>query len=222
MVACGPLAPTYSPRASGRLPASLWLKLSSEQSPFGPSEVDYYRRDYCGLAQVPIPHCYDACYDAVLEGYHLLLEDVSASHRNAHDVEPDPAYAEAFGRAVCRLHAFRWGAVRWREIGAVAPTAAAIDRYAVTSAAGFQRLLEATQGDLHPGQTKTLRRVFARYPAAIQSRAADLQGQIVVHGDPNLGNLLLPRRWSGLLYLIDRQPFERSLTVWLGASELRT
>jgi Ser/Thr protein kinase RdoA (MazF antagonist) len=49
---------------------------------------------------------------------------------------------------------------------------------------------------------------------------ARLAGACLVHGDVNPGNVLLPRAGAGPVYLIDRQPFEWSLTRWLGVSDL--
>src|SRR5262249_43074193 len=41
----------------------------------------------------------------------------------------------------------------------------------------------------------------------------------LIHGDSHNGNFLLPKI-EGETYLIDRQPFEWSLTCWLGISDL--
>src|SRR5262249_16779205 len=54
---------SYEDGSAGALPARLFLKICSGGSyEFGPSEVHYYARDYIGLADAPIPHCYDAQY----------------------------------------------------------------------------------------------------------------------------------------------------------------
>ena len=48
----------------------------------------------------------------------------------------------------------------------------------------------------------------------------DPQGFTLVHGDANLGNILSPHEGSGKTYLIDRQPFDWSLVIWPGVSDL--
>ncbi|MEI2689067.1 MAG: hypothetical protein V9H69_04885 [Anaerolineae bacterium] len=51
-------------------------------------------------------------------------------------------------------------------------------------------------------------------------RTADPNGFTLIHGDTGLGNILVPREGDRPLYLIDRQPFNWSLTKWLGAYDL--
>ena len=41
-----------------------------------------------------------------------------------------------------------------------------------------------------------------------------------MHGDVGEQNILVPRQGDRPLYLIDRQPFNWSLTTWLGAYDL--
>jgi hypothetical protein len=42
----------------------------------------------------------------------------------------------------------------------------------------------------------------------------------LLHGDVNPGNVLAPLAAAGPILLVDRQPFDWSLTRWLGASDL--
>ena len=46
------------------------------------------------------------------------------------------------------------------------------------------------------------------------------EGFTLVHGDVNPGNILSPLEGDRPVYLIDRQPFDWSLTTWLGVSDL--
>jgi hypothetical protein len=70
---------------------------------FGRSEVDYYRADYVGLTDAPLVRCYDAQYEAGM-GYHVLLDDLSATHHNRFDVTPTREYGLAVTQALGRLH----------------------------------------------------------------------------------------------------------------------
>ena len=42
----------------------------------------------------------------------------------------------------------------------------------------------------------------------------------LIHGDIGHHNILVPRRGDRPIYLIDRQPFNWSLTTWLGVYDL--
>ncbi len=54
----------------------------------------------------------------------------------------------------------------------------------------------------------------------MRERTRDGAGFTLVHGDVNPGNVLTPISGAGPVYLIDRQPFDWSLTTWLGASDI--
>jgi len=54
----------------------------------------------------------------------------------------------------------------------------------------------------------------------MRERGHDAAGFTLVHGDVNPGNILAPRVGRGRVYLVDRQPFDWSLTTWLGVSDL--
>jgi hypothetical protein len=76
---------------------------------------------------------------------------------------------------------------------------------------------------LAPSERATLVKVFNDDTARMLDRAMDGNGLALVHGDPNPTNVLTPRTAGGQrlpLYLIDRQPFEWTLRLWLGASDL--
>jgi hypothetical protein len=85
----GSLQLEYSPDAQGERPSRLFLKMVNADTGdgefFGSSEVDYYLRDYLDVPDAPLLRCYDGRYAAAIHRYHLLLEDVSASHTVACD-----------------------------------------------------------------------------------------------------------------------------------------
>ncbi len=83
------IAPHYDEQARGALPTALLLKLCAGGDSFGPSEVDYYTRDYAGLADAPIPRCYDAHFSAERRAYHILMDDHSATHQARWDIDAD-------------------------------------------------------------------------------------------------------------------------------------
>lgn len=209
---------TYAPGSRGLL-RSLFLKMSHPD--LAPrSEVDYYARDYVDLPDAPLPRCYEALYADDPPRYHLLLEDLSDTHASGHGRQPSAAYADALADALAALHAHRWRAEQLAAIGARYPGAREIAAYVDQARPGLEPLLELTRGELPPGWDDLLRELFDRHPPLMTARCADQRGIALIHGDVNPGNVLYPREGARRLYIIDRQPFEWSLTTWLAVSDL--
>lgn len=211
------LRPRYGAGAAG--PASLVLKLiGGDHAVFDRSEVDYYTRDYAGLA-VPLPRCHHAAYREAPRGYHLLLDDLAPSHDVGWDAAP-ARWAEPLADAVARLHAARWGEPSLAAIGAARPDAAALARYLGHVQGGLAPLLDLTADTLPATWREALTTTFDRLPAVLAARAT---GPLtLIHGDINPGNVLVARdpAHAQPLLLIDRQPFDWSLRVWIGAWDL--
>ncbi len=112
----------YTADAAGERPSRLFLKMVNtdlgDGEFFGPSEVDYYLRDYVDLADAPLLRCYHGRYSPTLHRYHLLLEDVSATHTIACDKPHTLAYGLALAEAFAILHAHWWGAERLAKANA--------------------------------------------------------------------------------------------------------
>lgn len=208
----------YSTDAEGALPRALRLKMC--QGTFGRSEVDYLSRDYANLPEAPIPRCYDAQFDSALGAYHVLMDDLAATHENNWQRTPTLAYAETLAEALARLHAHYWHAEQRAGIGVAEPTAADIERYSDHIQPGLAPLLEHAADLLQPGWSEIIEHIFARYPARMVERLRDARGITLVHGDLNPGNILVPKNGATPTYLLDRQPFDWSLTTWLAASDL--
>jgi hypothetical protein len=210
----------YREGSTGPRPERLLLKLcGAEGGVFGPSEVWYYTRDYIGLPNSPVPRCFDAAYEESPRRYHLLLEDLSATHANCDDREPTASYGESLAGALATLHLHRWGAASLGKIGLEMPGAGDFSRYLAHVGAGLEPLIALTAGEIDPAWPGRLRTIFARLAERYAARAADPRGITQTHGDPNPGNILAPHAGDRPIYLIDRQPFDWSLTRWLGASD---
>ena len=171
---------------------------------FGRSEVDYYTRDYLGLAHAPLVRCFDAQHDPAV-GYHILLEDLAATHTDRRDVAPTLAYGVAVAEALARLHAHHWGC-------GPAPTDTTLNRYFDAIRPGLVPMEEATG--------HALRDRFARHEQVFRQRWAQPRGMSLLHGDLNPTNVLTPRGSDALVYFLDRQPFDWSLTYGLAVSDL--
>jgi hypothetical protein len=205
-------------------PRDLLLKLCTVgNTGFGASEVDYYVRDYANApnrSDLPIPTCYDAAYDPTIGAYHILMDDLSATHQPSWEVTPTLDYALALADGLAALHAQWWGASGLAAGGFAVPTSQALEAYLDHNRPGLQPLLNEMGGTLDPSAQDALHEVFAQHPRVLHERIADHAGFTLVHGDLNPGNILSPQNGTGRCYFIDRQPFEWSLTTWLGVSDL--
>jgi len=171
---------------------------------FGRSEVDYYTRDYVGLSDAPLVPCLDAQYDPAV-GYHILLTDLAATHRDRRDAAPSLAYGIAVAEALGRMHRHRWESMP-------APDGAALDRYFDEIRPGLAAMESATG--------RTLRDRFEWYEQAFRLRWAKPRGMTLLHGDLNPTNVLTPKSAETPVYFLDRQPFEWSLTYGVAVSDL--
>jgi hypothetical protein len=220
----GSLQLTYSQDAQGKRPLRLFLKLvnadTGDGEYFGSSEVDYYLRDYVDVPDAPLLRCYDGRYSAAIHRYHLLLEDVSATHVVACDQPQTLDYGLALAEAFAILHGRWWGAARLAEAVAPIHNADHIRRFVEIAEPGAGHIIEAVSTELAPHWPAAIRDLFARHPQAMINRAQDLNGFTIMHGDAGCYNIMIPREGIRPIYLIDRQPFDWSLTTWLGAYDL--
>jgi hypothetical protein len=219
----GSLLVRYSPEAQGTLPRRLFLKMVDtdlEDDSFGDSEVVYYTHDYVGLPNAPLLRCFDGVYSDTLKRYHLLLEDVSQTHTIACDQEPTLEFGLALAEGLAVLHARWWGAARLTEAGAPIHSASHIQRFVDIAQPGVAHILDQFSCELKPHWSGLMDELFERHPAAIIQRAGDLNGFTLIHGDAGCYNILVPRKGNRPIYLIDRQPFNWSLTTWLGVYDL--
>lgn len=219
----GHLTVDYAPGSRGPCPTKLFLKVcrtNLEDESFGPSEVNYYARDYVGVDGLPLLSCYDAAYSAEMGAYHILLDDVSDTHRESHGRTPTLAYGLALADGLARMHAHWWGAERLAAGDQPIPSAAQIERYVSMARAGLEPMLQSVRGQIDDAWEAALHDLFAHHPAKMMERTAVANGFTLVHGDPNPGNILAPVDGDRPIYLVDRQPFDWSLTTWLGVGDL--
>ena len=210
-----------TPGAGAVAPGALLLKhCGAESGKFGRSEVDYYQRDYRGATDASLPRCFDAAFADHPRRYHLLLEDLSASHGTGDDAPPDLAFGQALADALAALHAHRWGLQGLQAVGQRVAGPAEIDRCLAHIAPGLAPMMGLAGDTLPAAWAARLPSLVAGLAETFKARAGDARGMTLVHGDQNPGNLLVPRAGPGPVLLIDRQPFDWSLTAWLGAGDL--
>ena len=213
----------YTARARGALPGRLFLKLVDADlgdEYFGASEVDYYTRDYVGVEGAPILRCYDAAFSEEQLRYHLLLDDLSETHIVAADKTPTLGYGLALAEGLAVMHARWWGARRLAEAGAPIHSAEHIRRFVEIAEPGAGHIIAHFSGELKAHWPGMMRDLYARHPNALIDRTGDGNGFTLIHGDANARNILAPRDADRPIYIVDRQPFDWSLTTWLGVYDL--
>jgi len=214
----------YAPGAQGEQPTHLFLKMVNtnlgDDESFGPSEVYYYTRDYVDVPDAPLIRCYDAAYSPESQRYHLLLDDLSATHTEAYNKTPTLEYGLALAEGLAALHGRWWGAGRLAEAHAPLPSPAHIQRFVDIAAPGVHHILPHFSGDLKPHWPDMVRSLYNHHPQQLIQRTQDHNGFTLIHGDAGPYNILVPRQGERPIYLIDRQPFDWSLTTWLGIYDL--
>jgi hypothetical protein len=218
------LRPRYSADAAGDRPTSLFLKMVrtdlDDGESFGDSEVSYYTRDYVDVPDAPLVRCHDAAHSSDDHAYHLLLEDVTATHVEATHRRPTLEYALALADGLAAMHARWWGPDRLAPASQPIHDAAHVQHFVDIAAPGVPHVLGHCASELAPHWPDLISQVIARHPAALIERTRTANGFTIIHGDPGCTNILVPRTGSRPLYLIDRQPFDWSLTTWLGVHDL--
>lgn len=213
----------YSEDATGAKPTRLFLKLvklDMEDEFFGPSEVNYYQRDYISVRHAPIPRTYSAAYSQTQGCYHILMDDLSDTHVTARSRIPTPEYGMALAEGLATLHAHWWGQTRLAEIDERIPDARQIQRFVDMSKLGASLITAACADELEGHWPEAINRIYAGHPRLMAQRTQDDTGFTLIHGDVNRSNILVPVKGEVPIYIIDRQPFNWGITVWLGVYDL--
>jgi hypothetical protein len=187
---------------------------------FSDSEVTYYTRDYVGVGNAPLLRCYDGAFSESRQRYHLLLDDASETHVKAAEKTPTLEYGLALAEGLAALHARWWGERRLAEANAPIHSAEHIRRFVEIAEPGAGHILGRFAAELEPHWPELLHTFYARHPQAMIQRTQNPNGFTLIHGDVGHNNVLVPRVGERPIYIIDRQPFNWSLTTWLGVNDL--
>lgn len=213
----------YVEGSQGILPQRLFLKMVNtdlEDEFFSASEVTYYTRDYIDVADAPLVRCYDAAFSPEQQRYHLLLDDLSDTHVEAAMKTPNLEYGLALAEGLAVMHARWWGAQRTVAAGSPIHSAQHIRRFVEIAEPGAAHIINHFSAELAPHWPDVLRTFYRQHPQAIIERTQDDNGFTLIHGDVGHNNILVPRHGERPIYIIDRQPFDWSLTTWLGVYDL--
>ncbi len=181
----------------------LWLKLCLGDT-FGRSEVDFYLKDYVSLPNAPLVACHDASYEEGI-GYHILLDDLSGEFRDRKSAHTTLEHGLALAEAIACLHSHHW------ERG-VPPSGREWDAYFAQIEPGIAPL-EAQTGF-------ALRKDFEDHARRLLDRWSNPVGLTLLHGDINPTNVLTPFEADSPVYILDRQPFDWSITYGLAVYDL--
>ena len=218
------MAVSYTAGSQGALPGRLFLKMVDtdlgDDETFSGSEVSYYEHDYGDVPNAPLLNWYDAVYSQELNRYHILFDDVTVTHTESANKEPTLEYGLALAEGLAAMHARWWGRERLVEAGAPIHDAAHIQHFVDIAEPGVGHILQGYSNDLKPHWPDLMSTLYARHPRQIIERASDLNGFTLIHGDVGRNNVLVPRTGHRPIYIIDRQPFNWSLTTWLGVYDL--
>ena len=200
------LTPRYAGPAGGRppdAPRALLLKLApAEPGPAAlPSaEVAFFRHAAPRTPDLPTPRVFDAVQDTAGARWHVLMEDVSATHTQPpYPVPPTEPECFAAVGALAALHA------AWWERPALAGVAAAAG-VRVRTEADLPGVVERTErtvgaflgflGDrLPPARRAVYERLLANQQALRRRQLA--RPRTLVHGDAHWWNFLYPRAPEG-------------------------
>lgn len=214
----------YEAGSSGPMPPRLFLKMVDtdlgDDEFFDDSEVTYYTRDYVDVANAPLLRCYDSAYSPSLHRYHLLLDDVSLSHAEAAEREPTLDYSFALAEGLASIHARWWGQEKLRKRAAPIHNAEHILRFAEIAEPGSRHIVDRFSDHLSPHWPDLMGELFAQHPQAMVKRSKNLEGFTLIHGDVGAANILVHKDHVRPIFIIDRQPFDWSLTTWLGVYDL--
>ncbi len=196
----------------GAPPAALLLKFNSpgrtvRSTPsFEPREVEFYNAIAPAMTHQPSAHCYHAAYDAHTGGFHILLEDLSATHACAGKALP-PTLA-ACGRMVDSLacfHAAWWNDARLgTRIGSPFREERR-SRYAATNTLLIGKFVARLGDRISSGRRETLRKLCMAYPRLLERQGA---GPLTLtHSDTHAQNFLVSRTTADCR-IIDWQSWE--------------
>ncbi len=180
----------------------------------GPQEVAFYATVAGAISPPATPRCFEAESDAASGAWHLLLEDLSGTHRIATEWPLPPSEEECacIVEARARFQAALWDDARLGEtIGARFDQAAYLQRLGDALARFFERF-----GTQLPAERRQLYERLLAAPPRLFARQGERRHLTVLHGDAHAWNCFLPRDGGADLRFFDWD----SWRVGVGASDL--
>ena len=198
---------TYTPDADAAAPRHLFLKIqkgeSEEAREEPPAEIVFYRSAARAMPDPPLPRCFDAAFARASRRWHLLLEDLSATHAPASQIPSFDECALAVD-SLAQIHAHWWEHPRLGiDVGRFL-SAAGVESLAREAASNYERFADVLGDRLSTEHRRIYAQVLATFPRPwIRLTAA--KGLTLTHGDAHVWNFLYPRAPEGRAVLVDWQ-----------------
>jgi thiamine kinase-like enzyme len=199
----------------------VFLKIAETYSDDIPWELIVYRDLGNDSSNLPLVPCFDSCFDRVRRQYHLLLEDVSLSHRAIQPGLP-PTVEEAHSviSALAGFHKQWWGSEFTR-----AQRKKRVTEYSLRRMSGFFRthcieVIRRLGNRLTNKDRELLERLTHDVYRLVRNRMADQSNLTLVHGDAHPMNFLLPRNKEGKAIIVDWQMPHWNWPVWCGVGDV--
>ncbi len=211
----------YSADATPFLANEIVAKRVQISKDFGTRELDLYRLIEAQKLAAPLPRCLG--WELNEAAYLILLEDLAETHKVNWQCDLSLAQAQSTAKAMANLHSLWWGCEA-ESAGEQNPSRDRIRKYIATAAAGLDGLL-LDADFLEQKDVALILQILEKAERTYVELANQAIDRLTLtHSDPNPGNILLPKVDTGPnclpTYLIDRQPFDWTLSFWLGASDL--
>ncbi len=201
---------------SGEAPASVprlfLLKIAHaafpEKSLFQ-KEVQFYQLSSSGAMNLPVPQCYDAVHDPKTGNAHILLEDLSQTHKAGEWYVP-PSRSQCYEaiEVLAQIHSQFW---KHPELGKVVGTWPQENEFINTLTYShleqhLPHFFHALADRLSSNQCQLIETVMDQFPALAWKHLQADEGITLIHGDPHYGNFLFPNASSrSSIVLIDWQ-----------------
>jgi hypothetical protein len=171
---------------------------------WGEREVAFYGTAAAAMPARLVPQCFDAKWEAETKDWHLLLEDLTDTHRIATvwPVPPIEAECRAIVSALARVHAAWWDDPRL-GVSVGAWIDAETGRQYLERFTGYFKSFRDRLGDrLSVERWALYERFFAAIPR-LGVRFRSRRNVTVIHGDAHVWNFFLPREGSDTVRLFD-------------------
>ncbi|MHB8629005.1 MAG: phosphotransferase [Aggregatilineales bacterium] len=188
-----PLELTYS--AGVDAPTRIILKLAASRNRANRREVEFYAAIRHAQHPLPVIRCYDAVYDDDASTFHLLLEDLSATHESHPPsfLPPTIANAERIVDALVALHVFWWDHPQLGVSIGSKPTDESIREMVYDEAMTIARFADYLGDRLSDARRSILEKVLNSLVDIRVQRMVNAPHLTLAHGDLHAGNFLYPR-----------------------------
>lgn len=201
------IIPRYAKGDNPTAPARLYLKLGNDpiHPQAGMKEVEFYTTIAKQVEDFPAVHCYHAVCDPEMGIYHLLLEDVSLTHRTVHPEQPATERDMChIVKALARLHAGWWNHPQLTTRIGPLPTGKTIAEDFNILNQAFPGYIDFLDDRLSPQRWAIYEQVLTNLPGVLTHYLQNHHHLTLCHNDAHTGNILLPRTTqSKKCYIVD-------------------